>query len=208
MFKNILNPNSGLMVTLAQITDCIFLSLFWLLCCVPVVTAGASFAALYDSVYRTFRKGQTHSWQLFFRSFGSNWKAGILPTAVFLVVFIAAGKGLIGIWNAAVYGSLSWAVFYAAAVAAVVVLGILSVLFPVLSRFDNSFGGLLKNTVLLALANLPRTFLVGAINAATLFLCVWYVYPAFVLPAVASLLSSFLIEPMFKPYLPDAENEE
>ena len=46
MFRNLINPDNGLMITMNQITDCIFLSLFWLLGCMPVFTAGASCAAL------------------------------------------------------------------------------------------------------------------------------------------------------------------
>ena len=48
MFRNLLNPDNPLMITMSQVTDCIFLSLFWLLGCVPVLTLGASGAALYD----------------------------------------------------------------------------------------------------------------------------------------------------------------
>ena len=47
MSRSIFHPDSALMITLGQITDCIFLSLFWLLGCFPVVTFGASAAALY-----------------------------------------------------------------------------------------------------------------------------------------------------------------
>ena len=32
MFQKIFNPDNALMITMAQISDCIFLSLFWLLC--------------------------------------------------------------------------------------------------------------------------------------------------------------------------------
>ena len=35
MFRRLFDPQSGLMITMTQITDCIFLSLFWLLGCVP-----------------------------------------------------------------------------------------------------------------------------------------------------------------------------
>ena len=58
MFKNLLKPDSFLMVSMTWVTDCIFLSLFWLLGCFPVVTVGASFAALYDASYRSFRRGE------------------------------------------------------------------------------------------------------------------------------------------------------
>ena len=49
MFKNLFNPESGLMITMSWVTDCIFLSLFWIVTSFPLVTIGASSAALYDA---------------------------------------------------------------------------------------------------------------------------------------------------------------
>lgn len=201
MFRNLFNPESQLMITMARITDLIFLSLFWLLCCFPVVTAGASFAALYDASYRAFRQNEKNTWQRFWAVLRRNWLVGILPTIVFCIAFAGLGKGVIALWNMAVAGSLSWTVFAAFAFVGVAAVGILSVLFPVLSRFENSLGGLLKNTVLLALANLPRTLALGMLNVAALFLCVRLIFPLFFLPAAAALISSWLLEPMFRPYM-------
>lgn len=208
MFRNLLRPESPLMITMTQLTDCIFLSLFWLLGCFPVLTAGASTAALYDSVYRGFRKGDKHSWQRFFSVFRKNWREGILPTAVYLVVFFTGVRLLVKLWNAAVYGEVSFMLFSGAAFLGVLVLGILSLLFPMLSRFDNPTLLLLKNTLLLALINLPRTIALGLLNAAAMALCVRYVAPLFFLPALAALLSSLLIEPIFKPYMPEEESQK
>ncbi|MBQ9148918.1 MAG: YesL family protein [Oscillospiraceae bacterium] len=208
MFQKIFNPDNALIITLSQITDCIFLSLFWVLGCVPVVTVGASFAALYDAVYRTFRKGEKHAWHRFLHTFRQNWAAGILPTIVFGVVFLGAGKLLIQVWNAAVAGSISWMLFSGAALIGVLLLGVLSVLFPMLSRFENSLGSLLKNTVLLALSKMPLTLGLGILNAVSIFLCVRFVFPLFFLPALAALLGSLFIEPMFKPYMPEEAPED
>ncbi len=201
MFRNLFNPESSLMITMTWITDCIFLSLFWILGCFPVVTLGASCAALYDSAYRLWRQGEKHPWQRFLHVFRTNWKAGILPSLVYLAAIIAGGKGLIGVWNAAVYGEISWMWFSTAALVAVLALGVLGVLFPMLSRFENSAAGLLKNTVLLALGNVPRTLALGVLNALSGLLTIRFVFPVFFLPALTALLSSLLVEPMFKPYL-------
>ena len=201
MFRNLFNPDSGLMITMSRITDVIFLSLFWLMCCIPVVTAGASFAALYDASYRAFRENEKNTWKRFFSTFRDNWKSGILPTILFLLAGAGLMKAVITLWNLAVAGSLSWMMFSALAFVAMVILGILSVMFPMLSRFENSFAALVKNTVLLSLANLPRTVVLGILNAITLLLCLRLVVPVFLLPSLAALLGSYLIEPMFKPYM-------
>ena len=87
-------------------------------------------------------------------------------------------------------------------------LGILSVMFPLLSRFENSFAALLRNTVLLSLANLPRTLGLGFINAIAIALCVKFIFPLFFLPALAHLFSTWLLEPMFKPYMPQEIPED
>lgn len=201
MFKNLFNHENPLMVTMTQITDCIFLSLFWMLGCFPVVTAGASFAALYDAAFRGFRQGEKNSWQRFAHVFRQNWKQGILPTAATLGLLGILIKALIGLWNAAVAGTLSWTLFSAAAFVGVLAVGILSLVFPMLSRFENSFGALMKNSLLLALANLPRTLALGLLNAVSIFLCLRWIFPLFFLPALAALIGSLFIEPMFKPYI-------
>ncbi len=208
MFRNLLKPDSGLMITMTQITDCIFLSLFFLLGCMPVLTAGASFAALYDAAYHGFRRGDKHSWQRFFRCFRQNLKASLIPNLVFLAVFCSGSWGLIQLWNGAVAGAVLWQVFSGAALAAMVVLGILSILFPMLSRFENSTGALLRNTFFMGMANLPRTLLLGILNAAALLLCVKYVIPLFFLPCLAALLGTLFLEPMFRPYLPEEPAKE
>lgn len=205
MFRKFLNPDNALMITMTQITDCIFLSLFWLLGCMPVVTAGASFAALYDAAYRGFRQGDKHCWGRFWQVYKDNWKAGILPTAVFLGAVYGLTRALVRFWNAAVAGSLSWMVFSGAAFLEILLVGILSVLFPMLSRFENSFLGLLKNTLFLSMAHLPRTLALGILNAAAGLACAFYVLPLFFLPALAALTGSLLIEPMFRPFMPVEE---
>lgn len=202
MFRNLLRPDSGLMITMTQITDCIFLSLFWIVGCLPVVTIGTSCAALYDATFRGFRRGDKHCWQRFWQVFRENWKAGLVPTLLYLGLFFLLAKVMILAWNAAALGRASWMLFSGAAFLGVTALGILSLAFPVLSRFENSLVGLLKNTLLLALANLPRTIALGILHTAVLLLCARFVFPIFFLPALAALISTLLVEPMFRPFLP------
>ena len=208
MSRSIFHPESGLMITLGQITDCIFLSMFWFLGCLPVVTIGTSFAALYDSTFRGFRKGEKNTWKRFQNVFKENWKAGIAPTVIFLLAFGLLVRLATMLWNAAVYEQISWALFAAGAFLCVCVLGILSVLFPMLSRFENPLGAQLKNTLLLALANMPRTIALGLLNTVTVLLCVRFVVPLFFLPSLAALIGSLFIEPMFRPYMPKEDDEE
>lgn len=207
MFRNLFKPDSGLMITMTQITDCIFLSLFFFLGCFPVVTVGASIAALYDAAYQGLRRGDKHCWQRFLRTYRRNLKASLLPNVLFLAIVCLLGFGMIRLWNGAAMGTLSWVVFSGAAFVTVLAVGILSILFPMLSRFENPTGALLKNTFFLGMAHLPQTILLGVLNTVAFLFCLVYVLPIFFLPCLAALLSSFAIEPMFKPYLPEEITE-
>ena len=207
MFRNILRPDSPLMITMTQITDCIFLSVFWLLGCLPVITAGVSTAALYDAVYHTFRKGEKNSWSRFLHAYRQNLKPGLIPSAVVLILGAGLTRAAIWLWNQAVYGNLSWGVFAGAAFFLLVLVGIGSITFPLLSRFETGTIQLLGNTVRLGLANLPLTLGLALVNAAVIFLCVCYIVPLFFLPALGALLSTLFIEPMLKPYMPKEEED-
>lgn len=205
MFRNLLRPDSPLMITMTQLTDCVFLSLFWLLGCFPVVTAGTSTAALYDAVYRTFRKGEKNSWQRFYHVFRQNWKQGLLPSVISLLLSVLLVWVTVQVWNNAVYGNISWGVFAGAAFLMLLVLGMLSIVFPLFSRFETTVGQLFGNAFRLGFANLPRTLALAMVNAVTIFLCIRYVVPVFFLPALTALISSLFIEPMLKPYMPSED---
>ena len=43
------------------------------------------------------------------------------------------------------------------------------------------------------------------LTAAAILLCLRFVFPLFFLPALAALIDSLLVEPMFKPFLPKDE---
>ena len=74
-------------------------------------------------------------------------------------------------------------------------------MFPMMSRFENNTSALLRNTVLLSLANLPHTLAVGFVSAIGLLLSVRYIFPMFLCPCLCALISSLFLEPMFKPYM-------
>lgn len=202
MFRRLFAPDSDLMVVMTWITDCIFLSIFWLLGCAPVVTIGASCAALYDATYRAFRRKNKHSWQRFWRVWKENVKSGILPGIFAVAATWGIGWALIQAWNHAVLEN-GWMLFAAAALACMVALGAVSVVLPMVSRFQNSALRTIGNAFAVALAHLPRTMLLGMAQALTIVVCVYFVVPVVFLPALTALIASLLVEPMFRPYLPE-----
>ena len=58
-----------------------------------------------------------------------------------------------------------------------------------------------------ALCLILLTLGLALVNAAVIFLCVQYIAPLFILPALGALLSTLFIEPMLRPYMPKEDKE-
>ena len=57
-----------------KVFDVIAVSLLWFVCCIPVITAGASTTALYDTVFRNIRQNRGYCYKGFLKCFKDNFK--------------------------------------------------------------------------------------------------------------------------------------
>ena len=201
MKNSLFDAESWLWKPFGYVADFLILSAIWLLCSVPIVTAGAAFAALYDCCARCVLGGEQELLTRFFRTFRRELKLG---SGSFLLWAAVLGGGvlLISTFAANAAGTdLNVALAYAMAALLLFLTGVPAWVFPLLSRFTFTLGSLQTTALRLSLAQLPRTIALGLLNAACGWLCFRWVFPLLFLPAVTSLLSTFLLEPMFKPYL-------
>ena len=67
--KGIFDIDNPVMTWIIKIFDCICVSILWLLFSLPVITMGASSAALYTTVYKYLRKEEGHLWKTFWTAF-------------------------------------------------------------------------------------------------------------------------------------------
>lgn len=92
--KKLLGPDSRLVRYGTTLTSLIELNLLWLLCCLPVVTAGAATTAVYYTMYRILTGEDDAVLRPYFRAFRQNFKQATLLWLPLLV--IAAVLGLDG----------------------------------------------------------------------------------------------------------------
>lgn len=198
---------------MTKVGEIMLFSVLWLICCLPVVTAGASTAALYRMVFNLHEDRDTRIIG-FFRAFGSNFKkatvlwllmllaAGLLAVAFYLVV-LAENEllrlMLLIIFCMAFFVTLTTAVY----------------LFPLTAYFENTVSGTLRTAVAMALGHLKTTIPVCAILmlpallalvslqifVVTLFL--WVVLG----PGAMAYGQVCLLTPVFRLYMPE-ENKE
>lgn len=165
-----LNIDSPLMVGLTKIADLMWLNILAIVCCIPVVTIGASLTALNYMTLKIVRDEETYITQGFFKSFKQNFKQA---TIIWLVILAASFILLMDyslIMNTT--GSVSTVVGLAIGAAAVLVLLITLYAFPVLAKFDNTTVQTIKNAFVLSLMQFPKTVVIAlsyAVSAYILF---------------------------------------
>lgn len=200
MKNSLFNPENWIWTPFGRVADFLILSGLWLLCSIPVVTAGAAFAALYDCAARCMIGGEREMLSRFFRTFRQELKQGCLSFLLWAVILGGAVMLVRGFTGSAAGTEGNLVLAYAMVVFLAVAVGTASWVFPLLSRFTFDFASLNMTAIRLALAHLPRTMALGAVNIAAGWLCLRLLMPVMVAPGIAALLSAYLLEPVFKKY--------
>lgn len=151
-----------LMRALTYLGNLILLNLVFLLCCIPVVTAGAACAALYTVTLGNLRGEDGGTVRRFFRAFRANFKKA---TVEWLVMLAAAAVILVD------FRLLTQTDFALKRVVELVFLCVLFLylptlqfLFPIQAYYENSIAKTLKNAVALGIAKLPQAILLLVLN--------------------------------------------
>lgn len=176
-----------------------YLNFLWLVCSLPVFTAGAATAALYDVTLRIAREEEPPLTTRFFKAFLENFRQA---TTVWLILLgIGALLGADGYILYHLYKStagmvsvictLGLALIIVAAIAYVIVL---LYVFPLVASVKNTNFAMLKNALLIGIHYLFCTILVFAIHFAMFFAVVAVFTPLIVFgEGLCALLSSYLL---------------
>ena len=211
MFRSFFNPESPFFRFTGRVLDIVVLSVLWLVCSLPIVTIGPASAALYYSCAKCLRHQESGPYRNFLSAFRQNLKTGIGATVVFLLLAVLLDAGYLFLVMAAGTGGSVWGVVRIMYLVLLVIpVSMVSCAFPLLSRFTYTVGGLLSNSLRLTFRHLPRTVAAGALMVTAVILTVlfWYYGVMLLTPALCALLSTFLLEPVFRKYTPEEELEE
>ena len=177
------DPESGFMNGLSRMVDTLILAILWLICCIPVFTVGASSAALYYAYHKSVRQDTGKVTKTFFRGFVSNFKQA---TGIWLVMLVCMSLSFVTCYLLLLTGGkFPLASAGLAMGGSLVIFGVIwcLYLFPYGARFENKASDVLKNSAILAVANLPWSVLLLVIFVAAAALAVYK--PALTVPAVS-----------------------
>lgn len=168
-------PDSRLIRFLTRVCDLILLNAMLILSCMTIVFSGAAVTALYFVTLKMMGGEEDSIGKDFLRSLRDSFIPSVPAT-----VLLFTDALLISVLHYALYAEtlvFSPDLFVFLAIAAVFLTALLSYLFPLLARYENTFRRHLQNAARLAVIHLPVTFLLVAVNLFPLLAKIFF--PAF-----------------------------
>lgn len=153
---------------LTKVFDLCLLNLLTFLCCVPIVTAGASLTAMYAVMMKMAKNEEGPIIKSFMKEFKSNIRGSFGGWLLILAGFILLLADL-SLWtqNEVEYRSL----FYGLTAAMVLALcAFADWYFAIRAKFEETSGSALKNAAKFGLVYLPVSVLMGAYTVGMVFL--------------------------------------
>ena len=139
-----------------------------------------------------------------FSRFFHTFRREIVPSAISLVLWaVVLGGGYVAIQTVSRVvdvNSVTVAMTSGVLLLWVWVCGMFSWVFPLLSRFTFSVSSLNFTAIRLAALHPVRTLLLAAVNLLTVFLCVRFIFPVMVAPALAGSIGAWILAPVFRQY--------
>lgn len=198
---------SPIMRFLNRVADLMILNLVMIVCCLPVITIGASVTAMHYVVLKMIRGEDGYLIRGFFKSFKTNFKQATLIWLIMLVIIV------IYVGDALIF-SFSGLTFPKPMVIAVIAVGIIiymiaMYIFPLLARFENSIRNTIKNAALIAIGNLPKTILMAILYALPLVISYFSTYAILFVflfgISVPAYGAAWLYSNIFKKFEPEVE---
>ncbi len=200
MFQSLFNPDNPVLSTISKIVDLIALSVIWALCCIPVVTVGPACCGLYYSIAKCIRRERGTAIREFFRGFRENFKQAFVINLVLIafsvMMFLTDITTLVNILNTRkLVADLAVVLFVAKAA---LILCFACWVYPLMTRFSMGIFKLAETALALLLRYFLHTILLVAVAVIALLFGATEPLLLFFLPGITVLISSYLLEPVFK----------
>ncbi len=192
--NHLFNLDGPVLQFINKIVYSVYLNILWFICCIPVITIGASTTALFYVTLKISKDEEGSITKAFFHSFKENLRQGTAIWLILLAFGIILGIDGYVLYHMRfenVFWTLCTAVFCVAAAAYAI---ILMYIFPLLARFDNTIGAMFKNALFIGVRFLFCTALMAVIYFVMLLIVVRIFTPAVIFgEGLCALLCSCLL---------------
>lgn len=206
MLNNLFNPENSFWEFMTNMTNVLFVGLIWLICCLPIVTIGASTTALYSYTLKLAESTDGYVLKSFFKAFKDNF---IKSTVLWILMLLGGGFLAIDAYICLRMGTtFSKFLFFLIVAIGILYLIICIYIFPVLAFFQVNVKEAIKNAFIMGVGSLPLTILIIIIFMIGGFITYTVPYLVFALGSFAAYVSSFCYLSVFKKYVNTVEKEE
>ncbi len=155
--KKFFGMEGKLFNALTKLANLLWLNILTVICCVPVVTAGAALTAMYSVTIPMTRNEESYITRSFFKAFKSNF---LQATAMWLVVLAGVVVLLLDIHIVGNYlPQFAWVMLVPMCAIFLILVAIYLYAFALQAYFKNSIKGTLGNSLKLAVAHLPYSLI-------------------------------------------------
>ena len=205
--SDIFNYDNKLMQGLDKFFNVCYLSIVWLLACIPIITIGAANTALYYTANKVLKHNRGYVWKDFWGAFRANFKQSTIVWLVTLGLTLLMCFDTYVMWKfaAAGYGIGKIYIFFAIVLAFVIMWAVY--VFPYIGRFANTTKAIMKNALLLAFAHLPKTLLVFAMFVGCAVFLYLFGFLIVLLPGLYMWIKSYIMEGIFRKYMSEEDRE-
>lgn len=198
MFGSLFDPENSFWEFMTNMTHVLFVGLIWIMCCIPIITIGASTTALYDYTLKVASDKESYVVNSFFKSFANNFiKSTILWVLMFLVTVFLVVDAYVCLNMGTALGNF---LFFAILGIGILCLITCLYIFPVLAFFQTDIKKTIQSAFVMGIGNLPLTILIIMILGFAGFVTYTAPYLAFALPGFAVYVSSFYYLSVFRKY--------
>lgn len=211
----IFNPDSKFSQIMSRVFDLMIMNLIFIFTSIPIFTIGVNYTALYYVTLKMVKNEESYVFKSYWKSWRQNFKqaTGIWLIFLFIGVFLVMDIFLVNqMTGPSTY--LRYVFFVILFIWGMV----LTYVFPVLSRFDNTVKQTIKNSLLMSIRHLPWTIVMLVINLLPLILLIFapttvaslvsFVMIFLGIAVVAYANSWFFVNKIFPYYMPSEEEEE
>ena len=208
------DPESWIMVKLAELGDLIILNLLYIITSIPIFTLGASTTALYAVMKSPDENVYSSSlFKNYFRAFFKNFRKS---TVLFLILLIPAAVILVNLYIL-LAGLMEDSIinYILCAVPIVVFIFAWNYVFPLTAKFENTIRGTFANAFVLSVAHLPTTIVLTVLNLlplAVFFFFTNFFYKTLMIWVLLAFsliakINSLLLKRVFDRYIPQPAGE-
>lgn len=156
---------------LNKICDMVCLNVLWLICCIPIITIGASTTALYTIMLKMVKNEEGYIFRGFFKAFKSNFKQSTIIWIILLLLGIVCwiDYRVAGV----IPGTAGFVLRAVFLLVGFILLSVIIYVFPLTARYENTIRATLRNALILTVGKLPYTVLMVVVTVGSVIVSMW-----------------------------------